>query len=47
MFNLEIIEMVTGKTVENYDYTSLQDAQDEMNRWDCNEYEFNLEEAAK
>ena len=46
MFNLEIIEVVSGKIIESFDYESLQDAQDEMDRWDCNEYEFNLIKAA-
>lgn len=46
MFNLEVIEVATGKIVESFDYETLQEAQDEMDRWDCNEFEFNLEEAA-
>jgi hypothetical protein len=42
-FTLEVFETATGKLVWEGVYDTAEQVQDEMDSWDCNEYEFNFE----
>jgi hypothetical protein len=47
MYKVEVFETATGKLVWERFYDTVEQAQDEMDCWDVNEYEFNFEGVAE